>query len=113
MVAKIPQEDSRWRVGDVSRTRDTPDLCREDLDHWSIKRPTRPRACVPLGPPCIAPSDIAHQLKGTTARLAFQAFPEIKKQLWGGALWSRSYYVGSVGDMSVETVLKYIELGQD
>ena len=26
--------------------------------------------------------------------------------------WSRSYYVGSVGDMSVDTVLKYIELGQ-
>jgi putative transposase len=26
---------------------------------------------------------------------------------------SRSYYVGSVGDMSVDTVLKYIELGQD
>jgi putative transposase len=61
----------------------------------------------------VAPSDIAHQLKGATARSLFQRFPEIKSQLWGGALWSRSYYVGSVGDMSVDTVLKYIELGQD
>jgi putative transposase len=63
-------------------------------------------------PPSVAPSQIAHTLKGTTARRIFQRFPEVKKQLWGGALWSRSYYVGSVGDMSVDTVLKYIELGQ-
>ena len=35
-----------------------------------------------------------------------------KKQLWGAAFWSRSSYVGSVGDMSVDTVLKYLELGQ-
>src|SRR5438105_478718 len=47
-------------------------------------------------PPSIAPSEIAHQLKGATARRVFQHFPEVKKQLWGGAFWSRSYYVGSV-----------------
>jgi len=64
-------------------------------------------------PPSVAPSHIAHTLKGTTARKVFQHFPLVKKQLWGGALWSRSYYVGSVGDMSVDTVLKYIESGQD
>jgi REP-associated tyrosine transposase len=64
-------------------------------------------------PPSVAPSEIAHTLKGPTARRVFQRFPEVKKHLWGGAFWSRSYYVGSVGDMSVETVLKYIELGQD
>ena len=56
--------------------------------------------------PSVAPSEIAHTLKGTTARKVFQCFPEVKKQLWGGAFWSRSYYVGSVGDMSVDTVLK-------
>jgi putative transposase len=64
-------------------------------------------------PPSVAPSHIAHTLKGTTARKVFQHFPLVKKQLWGGALRSRSYYVGSVGDMSVATVLKYIESGQD
>jgi putative transposase len=64
-------------------------------------------------PASIAPSQIAHTLKGTTGRLVFQRFPEVKKHLWGGAFWSRSYYVGSVGDMSVDTVLKYIEFGQE
>ncbi len=64
-------------------------------------------------PPSVAPSQIAHALKGTTARSVFQRFPLVKKQLWGGAFWSQSYDVGSVGDMSVDAVLKYIELGQD
>src|SRR5258708_38154991 len=64
-------------------------------------------------PPSIAPSEIAHQLKGATARKAFQRFPEVKKQLWGGAFWSRSYYVGSVGAISLETGFKYTELGQE
>ncbi len=64
-------------------------------------------------PPSVAPSQVAHTLKGTTVRKVFQRFPEVKKQLWSGTFWSRSYYVGSVGDMSVDVVLKYIELGQE
>jgi putative transposase len=64
-------------------------------------------------PPSVSPSQIAHTLKSTTGCLVFQRFPEVKKHLWGGAFWSRSYYVGSVGDMSVDTVLKYIESGLD
>lgn len=64
-------------------------------------------------PPAIAPSLIANTLKGITARQVFKQFPEFKKQeFWGGHLWSRSFYVGSVGDMSEDTVRKYIELGQ-
>lgn len=64
-------------------------------------------------PPSVAPSQIAHTSKGTTACCVFQRFPQVKKQLWGGAFWSCSYYMGSVGDMSVETVLKYVEPGQE
>jgi putative transposase len=66
-----------------------------------------------VAPRNVSSSQIAHTLKGTTARKAFQHFPEVKKYLWGGAFWSRSCYAGSVGEMSVDTVLKYIELGQD
>ncbi len=36
-------------------------------------------------PPNVSPSQIAHTLKGTTARKVFQRFPEVKKHLWGGA----------------------------
>jgi putative transposase len=41
-------------------------------------------------------------LKGAAGRLVFQRYPEVKKQVWGGAFWSFSYSVGSVGDMSVD-----------
>lgn len=36
-------------------------------------------------PPSVAPSQIAHTLKGATARKVFQHFPEVKKHVWGGA----------------------------
>ena len=36
-------------------------------------------------PPSIAPSRIAHTLKGTTARNVFRQFPEVKKHLRGAA----------------------------
>lgn len=63
-------------------------------------------------PPSVSPSLIANTLKGITARQVFKQFPEVRKQLWGGSFWSRSFYVGTVGDMTEETVKKYIELGQ-
>ena len=59
-------------------------------------------------PLSVAPWQIAHTLKGTTARKVLQRFPERTKLLWDGAFWSRSYY-GSAEDMGVDTVLNYIE----
>ncbi len=59
--------------------------------------------------PSTAPSLIANTLKGISARQVFKRFPEAKKQLWGGSFWSRSYYVGTVGEMTEASVKKYIE----
>jgi putative transposase len=63
-------------------------------------------------PPSVAPSLVANTLKGITARQVFKRYPEVKKQVWGGSFWSRSYYVGTVGEMTEETVKKYLERGQ-
>lgn len=60
-------------------------------------------------PPAVAPSLIANTLKGASARTLFKQHPELKQELWGGHLWSRSFYVGSVGDMSEDVVRRYIE----
>ncbi|WP_191987499.1 transposase, partial [Lapidilactobacillus achengensis] len=35
--------------------------------------------------------------------------PETKKLLWGGHLWAPSYYMGTLGNMSKETVANYIQ----
>ena len=54
-------------------------------------------------------TDIVKNLKGSSARLFLANHPEIRKsQFWGNKLWSNSYYAGTVGKMSKETVKQYI-----
>jgi putative transposase len=36
-------------------------------------------------------------IKSITARLIFKVYPESKKQLWDGELWSNGGYIGTVG----------------
>ena len=60
-------------------------------------------------PPAIAVATVAKILKGTVARKLFLALPQLKKVLWGRHLWSPSYYVGTAGNVSAETIQRYIE----
>ena len=60
-------------------------------------------------PPSKAVSDAVKKLKGTTARKLFLQHPGLKKQLRDGHLWSPSYYVGTAGKVSAETIRQYIE----
>lgn len=60
-------------------------------------------------PPFEAPTDIVKVLKGVTARRLFMEFPDLKKKLWKGSIWSPSYYVGTAGHVSAETIKRYIE----
>ena len=60
-------------------------------------------------PPFQAPTDIVKILKGVTARQLFMKFPDLKKKLWQGHLWSPSYYVGTAGNVSAETIKRYIK----
>ncbi|MGN7529883.1 UNVERIFIED_CONTAM: transposase, partial [Aerococcus urinaeequi] len=47
-------------------------------------------------------SSIVKTLKGKSARLWFKAYPETKAMLWGGHLWTPSYFMATVGSMSKE-----------
>ena len=49
---------------------------------------------------------IMQQLKGFTSHVLRKEFPHLKKM---PTLWTRSYYVESVGHISEETIRKYIE----
>ena len=60
-------------------------------------------------PPFDAPSKIAKIIKGSSARKIFQIHPDLRKELWGGHLWSPSYYCGTAGMVSAEIIKKYIE----
>ena len=54
---------------------------------------------------CVA--EIVNRLKGASSRILRGEFPHLKSRL--PTLWSRSYYVGTVGHVSEATVKKYIE----
>jgi putative transposase len=54
-----------------------------------------------------SPSFVAHQFKGTTSRLLRAEFPHLRSRL--PTLWSRSYFVASVGAVSAATVQRYID----
>lgn len=60
-------------------------------------------------PPAVAVADAVKILKGVSARKLFTEFSELKNALWGGSLWAPSYYVGTAGNVSAETIQRYIE----
>jgi putative transposase len=60
-------------------------------------------------PPATAVANAVRILKGVSARKLFTRFPELKKRLFGGHLWSPSYFVGTAGNVSAETIKAYIE----
>jgi putative transposase len=57
-------------------------------------------------PPTDAPQHLANQFKGYSSRVLRQEFPHLRSRL--PTLWSRSYYVGSAGHVSEETIKQYI-----
>lgn len=56
-----------------------------------------------------APSTIVKTLKGVSAREWFKQYPETKEQLWKGHLWSSSFFMSTLGDMSKDVVENYIQ----
>ena len=57
-------------------------------------------------PPTDAPQHLANQFKGKISRVLRQEFPHLRSRL--PTLWSRSYYIGSAGQVSEETIKRYI-----
>ena len=57
--------------------------------------------------PIYSVAEIVNRLKGFTSRVLRQEFPALRSRL--PTLWSRSYYAGSVGQVSEATVRAYIE----
>jgi putative transposase len=57
--------------------------------------------------PVHAPHHLVQQFKGYTSRLLRQAFPSLKSRL--PTLWTRSYYVESVGHISEATIKQYLK----
>ena len=61
-------------------------------------------------PQTVAPCDVVRTLKSISAVELFKAFPQLKRfYARCGVLWSRGYFISTVGHISENTVIKYIE----
>ena len=60
--------------------------------------------------PTYPPSEIVKKIKSIIVRELFKAHPEIKKQLWGGNIWSSGYFINTVSKFGGEdTISKYVQ----
>jgi len=54
--------------------------------------------------------EVVRKFKSITAREIFKAYPELRKDLWGGEFWTDGYYVATVGERGDwEVVKKYVK----
>ncbi len=64
-------------------------------------------------PPKVSVSKLVNSLKGVSSRLIRKKhYSSIQKSLWGGSLWSPSYFAGSCGGAPLSSIRKYIEQQQ-
>lgn len=70
-----------------------------DLDHIHLLISCKPQHYIPT---------IVKRLKGTSARLLFKLYPELKKELYGGHMWNPSYFVAIVSDTLEKNIKEYI-----
>jgi putative transposase len=56
--------------------------------------------------PTLSPADIMAKIKGVTSRKLRQEFKHLSRMV---SLWTRSYFVSTAGNVSSETIQKYIE----
>ena len=52
---------------------------------------------------------VVKYLKGVSARYIRKEFPETAKLLWKECLWSRSYFLATSGDVSLDILKSYVE----
>lgn len=71
-----------------------------DQDHIHIIFSSKPQVQL---------SKFVNSLKSVAARLIFRDIPWVKEKLWGGAFWSPSYFLATVGEVKLEDVKRYVQ----
>ena len=62
--------------------------------------------------PMYSVTQLVKMIKSLTACQLFASCPELKKQLWGGNLWTSGYYVNTVGQYASKEVIQRYVAGQ-
>ena len=71
-----------------------------DLDHVHILFRSEPNSNI---------SKFINAYKSASSRLIKKEYPSIRSRLYKEAFWSQSFCLSSIGEVSIETIKKYIE----
>ena len=102
LCRSVSAEDLRAIFSDVCQDFEaTLEECEGERDHVHL---------LITYPPKVAISRLVNSLKGVSSRLIRkQHDPSIERALWGGSLWSPSYFAGSAGGAPLSIIKQYIE----
>lgn len=99
-----PIKDDIKRYMELACTKDFQIECQEiDSNHIHLLISSTPN---------ISPSEIVSQLKQKSVYMVWQEhYDYMRKYYWSGKhyLWTRGYFVCSIGDANAETIRNYIE----
>ena len=56
--------------------------------------------------PKLSPADIIQIVKSITARQLFIRHPDLRRELWGGHLWTEGYFVATIGEGGSKDVIQ-------
>ena len=56
-----------------------------------------------------SPTELVTVIKSVTANQICKEYPQVKKLLWGREFWTDGYFACSIGEVSPETIRRYIE----
>jgi putative transposase len=71
-----------------------------DKDHFHMIFTAKPTLDIPK---------YLNIVKTITSREIQRKFPEVKKSLWNGKFWSRSYFLATSGQVTLDQLKKYVE----
>ena len=61
-------------------------------------------------PPKLSLSDVMQKIKGRSSRRLQMEFPHLRKRYWGKRFWARGYFSTTSGNVTDETIMRYLEL---
>ena len=71
-----------------------------DRDHFHMIFKAKPTLDIPR---------YVNAVKTITSREIQRNFPEVKRKLWKGVLWSPSYFLATTGQVTLDALKKYVE----
>lgn len=91
----------KQKIKEISETFDVEVLnieCDKDYFHMLFK-----------GKPTLNIPKYLNAIKTITSREIRRNFPEVKKKLWKNAFWSRSYFLATTGQVTLDQLKNYVE----